>query len=63
MNAPLGLVVTELRTSPNQSLVFDANGAAFLESPTEPRPSTEFPVEAAAVREAIRVGFTPCLST
>ena len=52
-----------MRTSPNQSLVFDSTGAAFLESPIEPGPNVEYPLEAAAVREALRLGFTPELST
>ena len=63
LNAPLGLVINEMRTSPNQSLVFDSTGAAFLESPIEPGPNVEYPLEAAAVREALRLGFTPELST
>ena len=42
LNAPLGLVINELRTDPNQSLVFDKTGAAFLENPVEPTALQEY---------------------
>ena len=59
LSVPLGLIVNELRTSADQSLVFDSTtGAASLESPISSESGTDDKLEASVVRETLRRGFS-----
>ena len=59
LQVPLGLIVNEMRTSADQSLVFDVEaGAVYLESFSSTTTSPESILETSTVRTVLRDGFS-----
>ena len=59
LGVPIGLIVTELRTSPEQSLVLDSeNQTVFLETNDSSNIAPESILETSIVRDILNNGFT-----
>ena len=59
LGVPVGLIVNELRTSPEQSLVLDAeNQSVFLETSDSKITAPESILETSIVRDILNNGFT-----
>lgn len=59
LGVPVGLIVNELRTSPDQSLVLDAeNQSVFLETGDSNITTPESILETSIVRDILNHGFT-----
>ena len=58
LGVPTGLIINELRTSSDQSLVLDAeSGSVMLENPISTSSAPEFDIDPVTVRSILKNGF------